>query len=29
MKSRPTYAKTYEAIHGFAEQVKAMPFVAI
>ena len=29
MKSRPTYAKTYEAIHGFAEQVKGMPFVAI
>jgi glutathione S-transferase len=29
MKSRPNYAKTYEAIHGFAEQVKAMPFVAI
>ena len=29
MKSRPAYAKTYEAVHGFAEQVKGMQFVAI
>ncbi len=29
MKSRPSYAKTYEAIHGFADSVKAQPFIAI
>lgn len=29
MKSRPSYAKTYETIHGFAESVKTQPFVAI
>jgi glutathione S-transferase len=29
MKSRPSYAKTYEAVHGFAEHVKGQEFVAI
>ncbi len=29
MKSRPSYAKIYEAVHGFAEAVKAQPFIAI
>jgi glutathione S-transferase len=29
MSSRPSTAKVYEAIKGFAEQVKAQPFVAV
>ena len=29
MKSRPSYAKVYEVVTGFAEQVKNQPFIAI
>jgi glutathione S-transferase len=29
MKSRPSYAKVYEVVTGFAEQVKSQPFIAI
>lgn len=29
IKSRPSYPKVYEAVHGFAESVKSQPFVAI
>jgi hypothetical protein len=29
MSSRPGTAKVYEAIRGFAEQVKTQPFVAV
>lgn len=29
MRDRPSTAKVYEAIRGFAEQVKAQPFVAV
>lgn len=29
MKSRPSYPKIYEAVHGFAASVKDQPFVAI
>jgi len=29
MKKRPSYAKVYEVVHGFAESVKNQPFVVI
>jgi glutathione S-transferase len=29
IKTRPSYGKVYEAVHGFAEAVKSQPFVAI